>query len=271
MQRKATVAAVGAAQSAPMLVPGRTCWRLEHADRLSFLVDGDDYFRAVRSVIASARHSIFILGWDFDSRMRLVPGGAGDGFPEPLSEFLDAVVGSRPALHAYVLAWDFAMLYTFEREWLPAYQFGRNTPRVAFRLDNRHPLGACHHQKVVVVDDEIALLGGFDLTRCRWDTSAHGGVAPLRNDAAGNAYGPFHDIGAMVSGSCARALGDLARDRWTRAAGSPPLVSPANADPGRWPANVPVDLTDVAVGIVRTEPVFAASAGVTEVRAMYQS
>ncbi|MEO8847439.1 MAG: VTT domain-containing protein, partial [Casimicrobiaceae bacterium] len=42
-------------------------------------------------------------------------------------------------------------------------------------------------------------------------------------------------------------------------------------DPGRWPANVPVDLTDVAVGIVRTEPVFAASAGVTEVRAMYQS
>ncbi|MEO6928646.1 MAG: hypothetical protein ABI190_05715, partial [Casimicrobiaceae bacterium] len=77
-QRKATGGAVGVAQSAPLLVPGRTCWRLEHADRLSFLVDGDDYFRAVRSVIASARHSIFILGWDFDSRMRLVPGGAGD-------------------------------------------------------------------------------------------------------------------------------------------------------------------------------------------------
>ena len=30
--------------------------------------------------------------------------------------------------------------------------------------------GASHHQKVIVVDDAVAFVSGYDLTRCRWDT-----------------------------------------------------------------------------------------------------
>ena len=191
---------------APVLQPGKTCWRIERAERVAFLVDGEAYFAAVRAAIRSARRSIFILGWDIDSRMRLMPQGAGDGYPEPLGEFLDAIVCERRDLRAYILAWDFAMLYAFEREWLPVYQFDWKTNRrLSFRLDSQHPLGGCHHQKIVVVDDQIALLGGFDLTKCRWDTPAHECKPPLRVDAAGESYGPFHDVGAMVSGDSARA------------------------------------------------------------------
>src|SRR3954468_2069753 len=81
-----------------ILTPGRNCWRIEHADRAAFLVDGVEYFGAVRSALAKARRSIFILGWDIDSRMQLVPGGAGDGLPEPLGDFLNAIVARRRQL-----------------------------------------------------------------------------------------------------------------------------------------------------------------------------
>jgi phospholipase D1/2 len=74
-------------------VPGRNCWRLAHAcTRLAFLVDGSEYFGAVRAALARAQRDIFILGWDIDSRMWLVPVARTDGFPEPLREFLDALL-----------------------------------------------------------------------------------------------------------------------------------------------------------------------------------
>ena len=68
-----------------LLQPGRNCWRIEHAARLSFLIDGAAYFAAVRAAIARAQKSVFILGWDIDSRIRLVPAGANDGLPEELA------------------------------------------------------------------------------------------------------------------------------------------------------------------------------------------
>ena len=103
-----------ARRETPILAPGRNCWRTERATRVAFLVDGEEYFGAVRSALANARSSFFILGWDIDSRMRLMPGGADDGLPESLGDFLNAIVAARPDLHGYVLSWDFAMLYAME-------------------------------------------------------------------------------------------------------------------------------------------------------------
>ncbi len=45
-----------------VLKPGSNCWRMEQARRVAFLVDGEDYFRAVREAILQARHSVFIRG-----------------------------------------------------------------------------------------------------------------------------------------------------------------------------------------------------------------
>ncbi|MGH8808570.1 MAG: VTT domain-containing protein, partial [Noviherbaspirillum sp.] len=178
-----------------LLQPGRNCWRIERAHRFAMLVDAQAYFNAVRAAIRNARHSVFILSWDIDSRTWLVPEGAHDGYPEPLGDFLHAVVASRPDLHAYVLDWDFAMLYALEREWLPVYKLDwRTHRRLAFRLDARHPIGGSHHQKVVVVDARIAFVGGLDLTRARWDTPEHACDAPLRRDSDGKPHGPFHDV-----------------------------------------------------------------------------
>jgi phosphatidylserine/phosphatidylglycerophosphate/cardiolipin synthase-like enzyme/uncharacterized membrane protein YdjX (TVP38/TMEM64 family) len=254
------------AASPRLLEPGRNCWRIDRASRVAFLVDGDAYFSAVRSALAQARRSFFILGWDIDSRMRLVPGGAGDGLPEPLGDFLNAIVSSRPSLRAYVLSWDFAMLYALEREWLPVYKLDwRTHRRLSFRLDDRHPAGASHHQKVIVVDDEVAFVTGYDLTRVRWDTSAHAPDEPRRRTDSGDPYPPFHDVGIVVAGDCARALGQLARERWRRATGVAPPAH-ERVDPAPWPAGIVPVLADVDVAIARTEPAFDGRPPVSEIR-----
>ena len=255
---------------APILAPGRNCWRIERAARVAFLVDGAQYFGAVRSALAKARHSIYILGWDIDSRMRLVPDGASDEFPEQLGDFLNAIVAQRPELHGYVLSWDFAMLYAMEREWLPIYKLDwRTHRRLAFRLDDKHPVGASHHQKVIVVDDAVAFVSGYDLTRCRWDTSDHAAHDPRRADHRGEAYPPFHDVGMIVAGDCARALGDLARARWQRATGEEALPATASSVASVWPDDVAVEAADVDVAISRTEPAYDGAPGVAEVRALH--
>lgn len=233
------------------------------------LVDAAPYFSAVRSAIREAKHSVFILSWDIDSRMLLVPDGADDGYPEPLGEFLKAVADARPSLQIHVLNWDFAMLYALEREWVPVYKNGwEGHDRLRFRMDGVHPVWSSHHQKVVVVDDAVAFVGGLDLTTCRWDTSEHASDNPLRLDLAGKPYAPFHDVQTVVDGPAARALGELARMRWQVATGDEPLpLCDQAADP--WPAGVWADLSDVDVGISRTAPPHAGREGIDEIRQLH--
>jgi phospholipase D1/2 len=252
-----------------LLQPGRNCWRIEHARRFAMLVDADAYFRAVRAAIVNARHSVFILSWDIDSRVRLIPEGASDGFPDALGDFLHEVAASRPDLHVYVLNWDYAVLYALEREWLPVYKMDwRTHHRLSFRMDAHHPIGGSHHQKIVVVDDAVAFVGGLDLTKARWDTSDHACDAPLRCDSEGKPHAPFHDVQAMVDGKVAWALGELARARWKQATGEYP-AGPRIAEQDPWPAHVQPDILDVDVAISRTEPVYEESPGVHEVKQLH--
>ena len=253
-----------------LLVPGRNCWRMAHAARVGFLVDGSEYFGAVRAALAGAQRDIFILGWDIDSRMWLVPGGANDGFPEPLREFLDALLAERPQLHIHVLSWDFALLFALEREWLGRLKFGWLTrSRLHFELDSHHPTGASHHQKLVIVDDALAFVSGFDITFNRWDTPRHSPAEPARHNPDGTRYPPFHDVGALVDGEAARALGELARERWRRATGL--TVRPPGPKTGSvsWPAGAAIAISDVELAIVRTEPAFDGAPAITEAKQLH--
>ena len=140
--------------------------------RAAFLIDADAYFTAFRHAVSRARNSVFIVGWDIDSRVQLNPDTAEP--PLTLLPFLNDVLAHRPGLRVYALAWDFSVFFTLEREPLPAYRFAwKAHPRLSFQLDDAHPFSASHHQKIVVVDDAIAFTGGLDLTIRRWDTPAH--------------------------------------------------------------------------------------------------
>ena len=117
------------------------CWRVATARRAAFLIDADAYFSALRHAIDRARASIFIIGWDIDSRVRLNPGTAEA--PLTLLPFLNDALTRRPELRVFALAWDFSVLFTLEREPLPSYRFAWNAhPRLSFHLDDAHPFGA---------------------------------------------------------------------------------------------------------------------------------
>lgn len=254
-----------------LLVPGRNCWRIERADRVAFLVDGQDYFAAVRAAACKARHTIYVLGWDMDSRIRLVPDGAPDGLPEELGDFLNALAKRRRSLCIRLLNWDFAMLYAADREMLPRFKLGWQTHRrVRIELDGAHPVGSSHHQKVIVIDDAMAFVGGIDLTHCRWDTPVHRADEPHRRHPNGGSCPPFHDLQMAVAGPVAKALGELARERWRRATGYAPPAAPADSDAvDPWPDELQADLTDAEVGIARTEPPYDDREGVQEIKALH--
>ena len=256
----------------PFFQPGRNCASVRHAQRFSLLIDGADYFRVLREAITRAQRTVFILGWDIDSRMKLTPDGANDGYPEALGDFLHAITADRRRLRIYILAWDFAMLYAFEREWLPVYKMGwRTNRRIAFQMDGKHPLGGSQHQKLVVIDDRLAFVGGLDLTRSRWDTTAHAPDEPLRRDANGAPYQPFHDVHSMFDGDAAREIGMLARERWARACGKRLAIRAHRAalaqDP--WPPSRRVDLDDVDIAISLTEPAYLGREPVRQIRTQY--
>jgi phosphatidylserine/phosphatidylglycerophosphate/cardiolipin synthase-like enzyme/uncharacterized membrane protein YdjX (TVP38/TMEM64 family) len=239
--------------------PDTNCWRVTRADRVVFLVDGSAYFAAFRKTAMRAQRSIAMVGWDFDTNVPLLPEGApSDGLPSTLLAFLNALCERTPGLTVHVLGWDFSVIYTFEREPLPAVKFGwQSHRRVRFALDGEHPVGASHHQKIIVVDDRVAFVGGMDLTFARWDTPDH-----LPNDARratqdGSIARPMHDVQVAVAGQTAAALGDLVRARWQAATGQtlrPPPSAAAERSNDPWPADLAADVEDTEVAIARTVP-----------------
>lgn len=255
-----------------LLEAGRNCHSIVHADRFALLIDGSAYFTVLREALARAERTIFIVGWDIDSRMQLVPEGANDDLPAALGEFLQALSSMRRRLRIYILAWDFAMIYAFEREWMPVYQTGWRSRRgIVFRQDGTHPRGASHHQKIVAIDDRLAFVGGLDLTRSRWDTPAHLANDPRRRDANGLQYDPFHDVQAMFDGDAAAAIGALARERWHRSCGTRIALRAHRAvdrDADPWPPDAPVDLRDVMLGLSVTEPPYRSREPIQHVRTL---
>ena len=122
-----------------ILREGGNCWRITQSKRAAFLVDGAAYFSAFAAAAEKAKKSIFIIGWDIDSRTRLLFDDQSHTLPVELGDFLNTIVSSRHGLRAYLLGWDFAMVFAFEREPLPAYKLGwRTHRRVHFRLDSNH-------------------------------------------------------------------------------------------------------------------------------------
>ncbi|HET9509983.1 MAG TPA: phospholipase D-like domain-containing protein [Sphingomonas sp.] len=237
-----------------ILVPGQTCWRIEQATRATVIIDADDYFRTARKAMAAAKHQILLIGWDFDARIRL--GGQEppeDGGPETVGDFMTWLVERTPELNVHILRWDVGALKTLVRgsTLLTVVDWMRHA-QIHTKLDGHHPSGASHHQKIVVIDDCLAFCGGIDMTAGRWDTRAHGDGDPLRVLPGGEPYGPWHDATTALQGPVARALGELARERWERAGGAP--IAPPPAQDGCWPDGLPVDFTDLPVAIARTEP-----------------
>jgi phospholipase D1/2 len=254
-----------ACATSSLLKPGRNCWRIAEADKAALIVDAADYYAHAFDAMLRAKSQIFLIGWDVDTRVHLLEEKHAQGAPTQLGALLSWLVKNRPGLEATILAWDEGLLS------LPArggtvfrlLRWGLDS-NIRIKWDSSHPLDASHHQKILVLDDRLAFCGGIDITADRWDTRHHRDDDPgRRTPLTGRCYEPWHDATMAVSGDAARALGDLARQRWKIATGQE--LPPASPPPGEelWPEGLEPNFRKLPLAISRTR---AKEREITEVR-----
>jgi phosphatidylserine/phosphatidylglycerophosphate/cardiolipin synthase-like enzyme len=196
------------------------------------LVDGAEALGEIEAAIRGARRHVHIAGWALTPHFPLTRSE-----PPVLLRELLAEVAERADVR--VLVWSGAPPHTFtpDRRTVRAArdEMVRGT-RIRMALDSRSRALHCHHEKLVIVDDEIAFVGGIDLTLLggdRWDTNAH----PARGRLG------WHDATSRLRGP---AVADVAAHfgaRWSEIRGEPLDAPPALPAAG-----------DVEVQVVRTVP-----------------
>ena len=256
-------------------VEAPSVWRYAKATRAHVVIDAADYFELMHDAMLKARQRIMLIGWDFDSRIRLGGGRRWWNlprrhvYPARLGSFMIWLVRRRPNLTVRVLKWNFgALRYLFRGTMILDMVRWLLDPSIDFKLDGAHPLGCSHHQKIAVIDDRFAVCGGIDMTSDRWDTREHRHEDRRRRRPNGKPYGPWHDVTMMLEGDVARVLGELGRKRW-RQAGGKPMKPCAPQDETPWPDQLEAEFRDVEVGIARTRAHFRDIAEVREIEELF--
>ncbi|QFZ17054.1 phospholipase D-like domain-containing protein [Saccharothrix syringae] len=193
---------------------------VREGNRVEVLVDGHEVLPAIAEAISSARRSVHLAGWcaSPDFRLTREPGAP------TLRELLASAAERVPVR---VLLWAGPPVPMFEptrkRVLASRREFMRDSA-VSCVVDARERTLHCHHEKVVVVDDEVAFVGGMDLTAVegdRHDTPEHPPRHPLG----------WHDIGTRLRGPIVADVAEHFRDRWQEIAGEelPPVAVPGPA------------------------------------------
>jgi phosphatidylserine/phosphatidylglycerophosphate/cardiolipin synthase-like enzyme len=250
-------------------------WRYAKASRAHVVIDAAAYFELIQEAMLKARQRVFLISWDFDSRIRLSMGRRWWNlprravFPARLGAFIVWLAKRRPGLEIKLLEWNFGALKFLARGTMivDVARFVLNRA-IDLKLDSAHPIGCSHHQKIAVIDDRFAVCGGIDITSDRWDTRAHLHEDPRRRRPNGRLHGPWHDVTMMVEGDVAAVLGDLGRQRW-RLAGGEDMAPCAPQTESPWPRRLEAEFTDVEVGIARTRAGYNGYAEIREIEALF--
>ena len=251
-------------------------WRYALASKVRVIVDAEDYFDLMQQAMLKARQRVLLISWDFDTRIHLTQGRRwwqrawrNDRFPARLGSFIVWLTRHCNEVEIRVLNWSFGTLKFLRRgtmildlvSWLWH-------PRIDYKFDSAHPVGCSHHQKIVLIDDTLAVCGGIDMADGRWDTRDHLEHDPRRRRPGGHSYGPWHDMTMMLEGPAAEALDALGRDRWRRAGGRPLRALKPSAE-SAWPERLAPHFENVEVGIARTRAAYNGDAAVTEVEQLF--
>ena len=250
----------------PIVAQGRNCWRIARAEKASVIVDAADYYRIVAGVMEAAEKRIFIAGWDFDTRIAMSPDEHGKG--ETLGQFFLRLAKEKPHRQIDILKWNFGaikqLLHVTSAVWLWRWE---RSKAIDFRFDRSHPVGCSHHQKIVVIDERIAVCGGIDISARRWDTSNHLDDDPHRVGPDGKPYAPWHDATMMMQGVVAEHLSALVRERWKVATHAElKKIEPWDQ---AWPAELDPMFENVDIAIARTRAAYDELPEVREIETLY--
>ncbi|WP_245805073.1 phospholipase D-like domain-containing protein [Amycolatopsis australiensis] len=189
-------------------------------NRVEVLIDGEESLPSIADAIRHARSHVHIANWHASADFRLTrePGA-------PTLRDLLAEVGAR-GVEVRVLLWAGPPVPAFQ----PTRRLARRERRkftdgtsVRCVLDSRERTLHCHHEKVVVVDDAVAFVGGVDFTALEGD----------RHDSPEHPPRPigWHDLASRLEGPIVADVAGHFRQRWSEVAGedlpAPEVPAPA--------------------------------------------
>jgi phosphatidylserine/phosphatidylglycerophosphate/cardiolipin synthase-like enzyme len=165
-------------------------------------VDGAAALAEIAEAIEAARSWVWLAGWFFSPDFRLQA--------ERTRTLRELLAETSERVEVRVLAWAGAPLPLFRphrREVRAVGEALSRGTRVRVALDARERPLHCHHEKVVIVDGELAFVGGIDLTSLagdRLDSNEH----PVRSGRG------WHDATSRISGPAVADVAEHFRLRW---------------------------------------------------------
>ena len=172
-------------------------------NELEVLIDGEEVLPAIGEAIRRARSHVHIAGWSITPLFPLTRGAETMIVRELLAD-------AARAVDVRVLLWAGApvpVVRPSRREVRRDRDDLARGSRVRVALDPREHLIHCHHEKIVVVDDEIAFVGGLDLTDRdgdRFDQRTH----PYRAKLG------WHDLAFRIRGPLVADIAEHFAARW---------------------------------------------------------
>jgi len=248
------------------------------ASRIAPLIDGEEYFAAVRLSMIRAERSILIVGWELHSEVELLRGeeadraAEADGYPVVLADLLQRLVDDNDDLRIHLLIWTGAALFALEREHLPRMKRPwESHPRIRLEWAEDTPPLASHHQKFVVIDDRVVFLGGMDLTKSRWDSHKHRVQDPRRRKPGllPSLSDPYHDTMLVCEGEVATEIGELGRERWGQATSELLDAPDAAGEADLWPPKIEPALRDLRIHLACTRPEYNGRSEIRDVESAF--
>jgi phosphatidylserine/phosphatidylglycerophosphate/cardiolipin synthase-like enzyme len=170
---------------------------------IEVLIDGAEFLPRVAEELAGARSHVHLTGWYFSPELALTRGDEPVTVRNLLAELAERI-------DVRVLIWSGAPVPVFRpsRGDVRAMveRFRRGT-EIHCELDSCVRLLHCHHEKVIVIDDRVAYVGGIDLTfdgGDPYDSQLH----PARGGVG------WHDVAVRLEGPVVADVADHFRLRW---------------------------------------------------------
>src|SRR5579875_3699669 len=177
--------------------------------QLDVLVDGADAFKAIAEAIGSAQHSIWVTGW------HIAPGFELERDDRSNDSIGALLAKAADQLDVRVLVWAGAPVPAFHptrKEVDEVVTELTRATKIKCRKDPREHPFHCHHEKTLIIDGELAFVGGIDMTDMagdRWDTSDH----PARRRLG------WHDVHTRLRGPAVHDVAQHFATRWLEVTG----------------------------------------------------
>ncbi|BFU24879.1 phospholipase D, putative [Entamoeba histolytica HM-3:IMSS] len=194
-----------------------------------FLIDGEETMQKIAESLVSAKNTIKIMGWRMDLNVPMI---RTNHYLQGKTILDILMIAAKRGIKIYVLL--------YKSPYVSHLTKNQTTTKI---LNSVHPNIVCicerwslifsHHEKVIIIDNEIGFVGGIDLCVGRYDTHDHQ-ISPCvkqddyyiyppidynniqihKTNSLQYPRMPWHDIHCMVNGTILNDLQYHFHQRW---------------------------------------------------------